>query len=91
MIGMLNDVASVESIIWQPELMKIQEFKKISMITLAVTSWFKNMIIREYETDFVNINLWEGIVISLVEYCGDGSLVHSMYRLATKSLLVEWK
>lgn len=57
MIGMLNDVASVESIIWQPELMKIQEVKKISMITLAITSLFTNMIIREYETDFVNINL----------------------------------
>ena len=74
MIGMLNDVASVEAIIRQPELMVIQEVKKISMITLAVTSLFKNMIIREYETDFVDINLWQGIVINVVEHCGDGEI-----------------
>jgi len=88
---MLNNVVLVGRVVRQPELIVTQDGKKVSTITLAVTRSFKNAMSGEYETDFINITLWEGIAKSVVEYCGKGAiigvkgrLVHRMYEIANQ-------
>ena len=68
---MLNNVVLVGRVVRQPELMVTQDGKKVSTITLAVTRSFKNAMSGEYETDFINITLWEGIAKSVVDYFSD--------------------
>lgn len=59
---MLNNVVLVGRVVRQPELSETLEGRKVSTITLAVTRSFKNSLSGEYETDFINITLWEDIV-----------------------------
>lgn len=59
---MLNNVVIVGRVVRQPELSETVEGKKVSTITLAVTRSFKNSMTGEYDTDFINITLWEDIV-----------------------------
>ncbi len=60
-IDMLNNVVLVGRVVRQPELIQTQEGKKVSTVTLAVTRSFKNAASGEYDTDFINITLWEDI------------------------------
>ena len=45
---------------------------------------FKNAATGEYETDFINITLWEGIARNVVEYCGKGAIIGVKGRLVIK-------
>lgn len=78
---MLNNVVIVGRVVRQPELSETVEGKKVSTITLAVTRSFKNSMTGEYDTDFINITLWEGIAKSVVEYCGKGAIIGVKGRL----------
>ncbi len=82
---MLNNVVLVGRVVRQPELSETLEGRKVSTITLAVTRSFKNSLSGEYETDFINITLWEGIAKSVVEYCGKGAIIGVKGRLVHRS------
>ena len=82
---MLNNVLLVGRVVRQPELSQTIDGKKVSTITLAVTRSFKNALSGEYETDFINITLWEGIAKSVVEYCGKGAIIGVKARLVHKT------
>lgn len=82
---MLNNVVLVGRVVRQPELSQTIDGKKVSTITLAVTRSFKNALSGEYETDFINITLWEGIAKCVVEYCGKGAIIGVKARLVHKT------
>ena len=82
---MLNNVVLVGRVVRQPELSQTIDGKKVSTITLAVTRSFNNALSGEYETDFINITLWEGIAKSVVEYCGKGAIIGVKARLVHKT------
>ena len=85
MILMLNNVVLVGRVVRQHELIQTQDGKRVSTITLAVTRSFKNAATGEYETDFINITLWEGIARNVVEYCGKGAIIGVKGRLVHKT------
>lgn len=82
---MLNNVILVGRVVRQPELSETLDGKKVSTITLAVTRSFKNALTGEYDTDFINITLWEGIAKSVVEYCGKGAIIGVKGRLVHRT------
>lgn len=82
---MLNNVVLVGRVVRQPELTETLDGKKVSTITLAVTRSFKNALTGEYDTDFINITLWEGIAKSVVEYCGKGAIIGVKARLVHRT------
>lgn len=82
---MLNNVVLVGRVVRQPELSETIDGKKVSTITLAVTRSFKNALSGEYETDFINVTLWEGIAKSVVEYCGKGAIIGVKARLVHRT------
>ena len=71
---MLNQVVLVGRLVKDPEIVEIEEGKKVSNITIAIPRSFKNMD-GEYETDFVNCIMWDAIAKSAVEYCKKGDIV----------------
>ncbi|MGL4336162.1 MAG: single-stranded DNA-binding protein [Turicibacter sp.] len=81
---MLNNVVLVGRVVRNPELIETQEGKKVTTVTLAIARSFKNSSTGEYDTDFININLWEGIAKSVVEYCGKGAIIGIKGRLVHK-------
>lgn len=82
---MLNNVVLVGRVVRQPELSETIDGKKVSTITLAVSRSFKNALSGEYETDFINVTLWEGIAKSVVEYCGKGAVIGVKARLVHRT------
>ena len=82
---MLNNVVLVGRVVCQPELMETQEGKRVTTVTLAVHRSFKNSVTGEYETDFINVSLWEGLAHNVVEYCGKGAIIGIKGRLVHKT------
>lgn len=71
---MLNQVVLVGRIAKGPELKETEKGKKVATILLAVPRSFKN-VDGEYETDFLNCSLWDGVATNVCEYCKTGDLV----------------
>ena len=71
---MLNQIVMVGRIVRNPEIRETEEGKKVTDITLAVPRTYKNAE-GVYETDFLNITLWNGIAENTCEYCKQGDLV----------------
>lgn len=79
---MLNQVVLVGRLANEPEVYETESGKKYANVTLAVPRAFKNEE-GEYETDFVNCKLWQGIAANTAEYCKKGDLVGIKGRLQT--------
>jgi single-strand DNA-binding protein len=79
-IKMLNQSVIVGRIVKKPELCETKDGIKLTTITLAVPRSFKNDL-GEYETDFLNCKLWNGIAENAVEYLNAGDLVGIKGRL----------
>jgi single-strand DNA-binding protein len=77
---MLNQTVLVGRLTSEVELKELESGKKVANITLAVPRSFKNEQ-GEYETDFINCVLWEGIADNVVEYCRKGDLLGIKGRL----------
>lgn len=71
---MLNQVVLVGRITREPEVKELDDGKKVSNITLAVSRSYKN---EEgiYETDFIDCTLWNSIATNMFEYCKKGDVV----------------
>lgn len=85
---MLNQVVLVGRLVQNPEISPLENGKKKSSITLAVSRSFKNMD-GEYETDFINCVLWNGIAENTCEYCKKGDIVGVKGRIQTRTALQE--
>lgn len=87
---MLNQTVIVGRLVSKPETKELEEGKKVSNITLAVPRSYKNED-GEYETDFVDCTLWNGVAESTAEYCNKGDLIGVKGRLETKEREIEDK
>ena len=75
---MLNQIVLVG------RLVKTDSDKEVSNITLAVPRSYKNEN-GEYETDFVDCVLWNGIASQTAEYCKKGDLIGIKGRVQTSN------
>lgn len=73
-VNMLNQVVIVGRLVKSPEVVKTDSGKKVSNITLAVSRSYKDEN-GEYQTDFINCVLWEGIAENTAEYVKKGDLL----------------
>ena len=71
---MLNQVVMVGRLTKDPEVIEIENGKKVSNIAIAVPRNFKNEK-GEYETDFIEVTMWNGIAENTAEYCHKGDIV----------------
>lgn len=71
---MLNQVVLVGRIAKEVEVKELEGDKKVSEITLAIPRSFKNEE-GAYDTDLVNITLWDSIAENVKEYCRKGDIV----------------
>lgn len=87
---MLNQILFIGRLTTDPELIVLEDGKKVSNITLAVQRPFKN---HEglYETDFISITLWQGLAENLSKFCVKGTLVLIRGRVQTKKVFIEDK
>lgn len=81
---MLNQVVLVGRLTMDPVCSNTENNKKRTSITLAVSRSYKNTN-GEYDTDFINCILWNGIAENTCEYCKKGDIVGIKGRLQSSS------
>ena len=79
---MLNQVVLVGRLTKNVEVKDFNE-KKVAVIELAVQRSFKNEK-GEYETDNIEITLWNSIAENTAEYCIKGDIIGVKGRLQTE-------
>lgn len=85
---MLNQVVIVGRIANEPELKETSTGRNVSNVTLAVPRTYKNSD-GEYEVDFVDCELWQGIAQNTCEYCRKGDLIGVKGKVETDNFEVE--
>lgn len=80
---MLNQVVLVGRLVKDPVLFENAGKKAMSYVTLAIPRSFKNTS-GEYDTDFIECILWEGIATNTCEYCKKGDIVGVKGRLQSR-------
>ncbi len=80
---MLNQVVLVGRLTRNPEVKELDDGKKLSGMTLAIPRSFKNAE-GEYETDFIEVKLWNQIAENTSEYCKKGDIVGVKGRLQSR-------
>lgn len=85
---MLNQVIIVGRLVEKPEVKELETGKKVSKITVAVPRSFKNAN-GEYDTDFIDCVLWEGVAQNTSEYCNKGDIIGIKGRLETDTYETE--
>lgn len=81
---MMNQTCIIGRLVRDPELKELEDGKKVSNITVAVQRSYKNEN-GEYEADFIDCTLWNGIADRTTEYCKKGDLVGVKGRLQTNT------
>ena len=81
---MMNQTCIIGRLVRDPELKELEDGKKVSNITVAVQRSYKNEN-GEYEADFIDCTLWNGIADRTTEYCKKGDLVGVKGRLQTNN------
>ena len=71
---MLNHVVLVGRLVDTPEIKKLEKEKIVTNIILAVPRAYKNES-GEYETDFFDCELWNGVANATIEYCKKGDII----------------
>ena len=80
---MLNQVVLVGRLVRDPELRKTDTNKSVTSITLAIPRSFKNAN-GEYETDFIDCQLWEQTAKATCEYTNKGDIVGVKGRIQSR-------
>jgi len=80
---MLNQVVLVGRIVYDLELKKNDNGKKISTLTLAIPRSFKNME-GNYDTDFIRCLIFDNVAENTNEYCKKGDIVGLKGRLQSR-------
>lgn len=78
----MNQLVLVGRLVRDPELKNAENGIKYSNITLAVPRNFKNSE-GVYETDFVDVKLWDSAASNTAEYCKKGDIVGVRGRIQT--------
>jgi single-strand DNA-binding protein len=81
---MLNQTVIVGRLCSDPEVKELDSGKKVTNIKLAVSRPYKNED-GEYETDFIDVTLWDGVATNTAEYCRKGDLLGVKGRIETDS------
>ena len=71
---MLNQVVAVGRIVKDVEKREEEDGRTYAEMTIAVPRSYKNED-GEYETDFIDCILWNGIADNVADYCKKGDLV----------------
>jgi len=79
---MLNNVILVGRLTANPEIIEIEDSKKVTTVILAVNRNFKNAD-GLYDTDFIRCILWNNIASTTTEYCKVGDVIGVKGRLQT--------
>lgn len=81
---MLNQIVLVGRLVEDLKLEELENGKKITNLILAIPRNFKNAD-GEYDTDFIECVLWNGIAENATEYCKKGDIVGIRGRLENNS------
>ena len=81
---MMNQTCIIGRLVRDPETKELEDGKRVSNITVAVQRSYKNEN-GEYEADFIDCTLWNGIADKTTEYCKKGDLVGIKGRLQTNN------
>lgn len=71
---MINQVIIVGRLVKNIEEVEIEEGKKKINITIAVPRSYRNEN-GEYDTDFIECIIWNGMAQNVIEYCKKGDLL----------------
>lgn len=71
---MLNQVVLVGRMVEDPKVEKLNDGKNVTNLKLAVQRNYKNTD-GIYETDFIDVTLWNEVAINTSKYCQKGDLV----------------
>ena len=85
---MLNQFVGVGRLVAEPSVKETEDGKQVSNITIAVPRSYKNEN-GEYDTDFVDVVLWNGIAENTAEYCHKGDIIGVKGRIQTSSYETE--
>ena len=85
---MLNQFVGVGRLVAEPSVKETEDGKQVSNITIAVPRSYKNEN-GEYDTDFVDVVLWNGIAENTAEYCHKGDIIGVKGRLQTSNYETE--
>lgn len=77
---MLNQAILVGRLVEDPKIITNESGKKFSNITIGVPRNFKNED-GIYETDFIEITLWNNVAENTAQYCKKGDLIGIKGRL----------
>ena len=70
----MNNIVLVGRLTSDPEIKDLDDGKKVTNVTIAVTRNYKNAD-GKYETDFINVTLWDGIAATTMDYCKKGDVI----------------
>ena len=85
---MLNQTVLVGRLVKNPEVVTTEYGKNVSYITLAVPRSYKNEN-GEYDTDFIDCVLWNGVAENTSEYCKKGDLIGVKGRVQSRMIEAE--
>ena len=85
---MLNQFVGVGRLVAEPSVKETEDGKQVSNITIVVPRSYKNEN-GEYETDFVDVVLWNGIAENTAEYCHKGDIIGVKGRIQTSNYETE--
>lgn len=81
---MVNNVILVGRLTGNPEIVEIEESKKVTTVLLAVNRNFKNSE-GLYDADFIRCILWNSVASNTTEYCRAGDVIGVKGRLQTSN------
>lgn len=85
---MLNQIVLVGRLVKDVEVKELESGKRVANAVLAVPRSFKNED-GEYDTDFIDIVIWNSIADNTAEYCRKGDLIGVKGRLETNDSVIE--
>lgn len=80
----MNCVLLIGRIVGKLELKEINNDKKVLNLTIVVKRDYKNQN-GEYESDFINTQVWNKQAENLIKYCKKGDLISLEGRIKTES------
>lgn len=78
---MFNQVILAGRVVKDPELNTLENGNKVAVIRVATMRPFRSKDTGEYESDFFNVTLWQGMAETAYDKCRKGTLVIIKGRL----------
>lgn len=78
---MFNQVLLAGRLVKDPEIITLENGNKVTEVRIAVQRPFRSRDTSQYETDFFNVTLWQGLAQTVFYRCKKGTLVIMKGRL----------